>query len=83
MDIQTIIEQILEKIPMDKWEKIEFSILIDGRETNPTYTMDMTDVGKLSKKLNDIGLLNSFTLGRGPDDVKWKLKPNGISNYVA
>lgn len=85
MGTERIIELILEKIQMDKCELNNFNRLIIRGERGfyPFSTMTVRDVAILSLKLNEVGLLNSFTLSANKWETKWKLKAGAISNYIS
>jgi hypothetical protein len=77
--ITTDIIKKLQVEGMTEAEIYEFRRLMYKEEIKPSR---MILVPSMCERLNAIGLSNSFTMGRNPDDVVWKLSKNGLSNYI-
>lgn len=80
--IDSIAREILKIIPMTDNEKIAFRLITMYSEINPCYFITIFQACKLSRKLTEIGLANSITMGSGWKESIWKLDENAISNYI-
>lgn len=80
--IDAIAKEILEIIPMTDNEKLAFRLITMYSEINPCYFISIFQACKLWRKLAEIGLSNSITMGSGWKESKWKLDENAVSNYI-
>jgi hypothetical protein len=80
--IELFATEILEIIPMTDNEQLAFRLITICSEINPCHFMTIFQTCKLSRKLTEIGLSNSITMGSRWTESKWKLNENAISNYI-
>lgn len=80
--INAIAREILEIIPMTDNEKVAFHLMTMYSEINPCYFITIFQACELSRKLTEIGLSNSITMGSGWKESIWKLDENARSNYI-